>query len=129
MIHLSSHSLSGTQSVARNGDSFAKHWGGSPVEHMTLCHLMIGFLNILEVVRMRKEVERLRKKYPEGTIVRLFSMTGEPQMQEGLIGTVRVVDDIGSIHVHWENGSTLALIPDEDDFEIVREKQLSLNME
>lgn len=78
---------------------------------------------------MRKEVERLRKKYPEGTIVRLFSMTGEPQMQEGLIGTVRVVDDIGSIHVHWENGSTLALIPDEDDFEIVREKQLSLNME
>ena len=78
---------------------------------------------------MRKEVERLRKKYPKGTTVRLVNMIGEPQMQEGLIGTVRIVDDIGSIHVHWENGSTLALIPDEDDFEIVREKQLSLNME
>ena len=78
---------------------------------------------------MRKEIERLRKKYPEGTRVRLFSMTGEPQMQEGLAGTVRFVDDIGSIHVNWENGSTLALIPDEDDFEIVREQQLSLNME
>ena len=78
---------------------------------------------------MRKEIERLRKKYPEGTNVRLFSMTGEPQMQEGLMGTVRFVDDIGSIHVNWENGSTLALIPDEDDFEIVREQQVTLNME
>ena len=78
---------------------------------------------------MRKEIERLRKRYPEGTTVRLFSMTGEPQMQEGLIGTVRLVDDIGSIHVNWENRSTLALLPDEDDFEIVREQQMLLNME
>lgn len=78
---------------------------------------------------MRKEIERLRKKYPEETRVRLFSMTGEPQMQEGLTGTVRFVDDIGSIHVDWDNGSTLALIPDEDDFEIVKEQQMSLNME
>ena len=78
---------------------------------------------------MRKEIERLRKKYPEGTRVRLFSMNGEPQMQEGLAGIVRFIDDIGSVHVDWDNGSTLALIPDEDDFEIVREQQLSLNME
>lgn len=49
---------------------------------------------------MRKEIERLRKKYPEGTTVRLFCMTGEPQMQEGLTGIVRLVDDIGSIHVN-----------------------------
>lgn len=78
---------------------------------------------------MSKEIERLRKKYPEGTRIRLFSMTGEPQMQEGLTGTVRFVDDIGSIHVDWDNGSTLALIPDEDDFEILKEQQISLKME
>ena len=78
---------------------------------------------------MRKEIERLRKKYPEETRVRLFSMTGVPQMQEGLTGTVRFVDDIGSIHVDWDNGSTLALIPDEDDFEILKEQQISLKME
>lgn len=78
---------------------------------------------------MRKEIERLRKKYPEETRVRLFSMTGEPRMQEGLTGTVRFVDDIGSIHVDWDNGSTLALIPDEDDFEILKEQQISLKME
>ena len=78
---------------------------------------------------MRKEIERLRKKYLEETRVRLFSMTGAPQMQEGLTGTVRFVDDIGSIHVDWDNGSTLALIPDEDDFEILKEQQISLKME
>ena len=78
---------------------------------------------------MRKEIERLRKKYLEETRVRLFSMTGEPQMQEGLTGTVRFVDDNGSIHVDWDNGSTLALIPDEDDFEILKEQQISLKME
>ena len=78
---------------------------------------------------MRKEIERLRKKYLEETRVRLLSMTGEPQMQEGLTGTVRFVDDIGSIHVDWDNGSTLALIPDEDDFEILKEQQISLKME
>ena len=78
---------------------------------------------------MRKEIELLRKKYLEETRVRLFSMTGEPQMQEGLTGTVRFVDDIGSIHVDWDNGSTLALIPDEDDFEILKEQQISLKME
>ena len=78
---------------------------------------------------MRKEIERLRKTYLEDTRVRLFSMTGEPQMQEGLTGTVRFVDDIGSIHVDWDNGSTLALIPDEDDFEILKEQQISLKME
>ena len=94
-----------------------------------MCRLMIRFMNILEAVRMRKEIERLRKKYLEETRVRLFSMTGEPQMQEGLTGTVRFVDDIGSIHVDWDNGSTLALIPDEDDFEILKEQQISLKME
>ncbi|MBQ3510582.1 MAG: DUF4314 domain-containing protein [Peptococcaceae bacterium] len=78
---------------------------------------------------MRKEIERLRKKYPEGTRVRLFCMSGESQMQEGLTGTVHFVDDIGSIHVDWDNGSTLALIPDEDDFEILKEQQISLKME
>ena len=26
------------------------------------------------------------------------------------------VDDMGSIHMHWDNGRTLALIPGEDSF-------------
>jgi hypothetical protein len=40
-------------------------------------------------------------------------------MSYGLKGTVMSVDDIGQIHVNWENGSTLALT-EEDSFEKMR---------
>jgi hypothetical protein len=32
-----------------------------------------------------------------------------------------MIDDMGSIHVNWQNGSTLALIPDVDSWEILNE--------
>ena len=35
-----------------------------------------------------------------------------------------LVDDAGQIHVKWENGSSLALLYDEDDFEIINEKTI-----
>ncbi len=59
--------------------------------------------------RDAKKVEMLRKRYPEGTKICLDNMEGEPQMPPGLKGEVFYVDDIGQIHVQWENGSTLAL--------------------
>ena len=35
---------------------------------------------------------------------------------EGTVGEVVNVDDGGNIHVHWSNGSTLAVIEGVDDF-------------
>ncbi len=37
------------------------------------------------------------------------------EMPPGLKGTVESVDDSGSIHVHWENGSSLAVVYKEDE--------------
>lgn len=37
----------------------------------------------------------------------------------GLEGTVHSVDDIGTVHVNWDNGSMLGLIPGEDEWEYV----------
>jgi len=37
----------------------------------------------------------------------------------GCIGTVKDVDDMGTVHVVWDNGSSLGLIVDEDNFHIV----------
>ncbi len=37
-------------------------------------------------------------------------------MRLGLQGTVEIVDDIGQIHVKWDNGRNLALVPEEDGF-------------
>lgn len=68
----------------------------------------------------REEVKKLKERYPEGTAVRLVRMNGEGQMPSGLCGKVRMVDDIGQIHVLWENGSQLALNIEEDAFETVR---------
>ena len=35
-------------------------------------------------------------------------------MPEGLQGTVFCVDDTGTIHVHWDNGSSLGVVYGED---------------
>lgn len=62
------------------------------------------------------EIERLREKYAVGTRVVLDYMEGESRMHPGLEGTVTGVDDIGQIHVKWENGSGLALNTEVDTF-------------
>lgn len=50
----------------------------------------------------RKQVERIRKMYPEGTQICLDEMEGERNMPSGLKGKVCYVDDAGQIHVNWE---------------------------
>jgi hypothetical protein len=39
----------------------------------------------------------------------------------GTVGVVTHIDDAGSIHMRWENGSSLALIPEIDSFQTVSE--------
>lgn len=55
-------------------------------------------------------------KIEKDTIVVLIEMYEEPQMQKGLRGVVRFIDDMGQIHVKWDNGSSLALNPEIDKF-------------
>lgn len=63
----------------------------------------------------RKQVEQLRERYPKGTKLCLDFMD-EAGMPSGLRGTVALVDDAGQIHMHWENGRSLALVPGVDTF-------------
>lgn len=49
-------------------------------------------------------------------------------MPAGLVGTVNYVDDVGSVFVDWSNGSSLALIPDEDDFDVVKSQEVGMNL-
>ena len=56
----------------------------------------------------RKEiVEQLRSEYPEGTRVELLRMDDPQAPPVGTKGTVQGVDDVGSILVAWDNGSSL----------------------
>ena len=71
-------------------------------------------------MRHSEEIERLRNIYKPGIKVRLLYMEGEPQMPKGLEGIIDYVDDAPQIHINWENGSSLALIPEVDKFEIIK---------
>ena len=67
----------------------------------------------------RQEVERLKERYLKGTRIRLVEMRDPQAVEAGMIGTVEAVDDAGSIHMKWDNGRGLALIPGEDSFEVL----------
>lgn len=55
-------------------------------------------------------VESIRKQYPTGTRVELIQMDDVQAPPIGTKGTVWGVDDIGSIMVNWDNGSSLHVI-------------------
>ncbi len=40
-------------------------------------------------------------------------------------GTIQDTDDIGNILVKWDNGSTLSIIPDVDEFDIIEESNIN----
>lgn len=62
----------------------------------------------------RETVLHLRAQYPVGCRVVLDEMNDRHAPKIGTKGTVRGVDDIGSIMVVWDNGSTLSVVYGED---------------
>ena len=42
----------------------------------------------------------------------------------GTKGTVVFIDDFDTIHVHWDDGRRLGLIPEIDEFEIIHEDEI-----
>lgn len=69
---------------------------------------------------MNDDIKILKDKYPPYTQIKLSHMLDKSAPPTGTIGIVTDVDDIGTIHMQWQNGSTLGLIEGIDDFEIVR---------
>ena len=54
-------------------------------------------------------------RYYAGTRVELVSTTDPyTALRPGERGTVTAVDDLGTVHVAWDNGSTLGAVPGED---------------
>ena len=60
-------------------------------------------------------LRRLREDYPAGCRVELVQMNDPySNLCAGTLGTVRYVDDIGTIHVSWDCGSSLGIVYGED---------------
>lgn len=74
----------------------------------------------------RRFAERMKRFYPPGTRVLLDQMNDPyAPVPPGTKGTVQFVDDIGQLHMSWDNGRTLALVPGEDDFRKLTPQELA----
>ena len=77
----------------------------------------------------RKMVKFIKEQYPPGTRIRLNSMHDPyAPITPGTEGIVDVVDDAGSIHMKWDNGRTLAIVPGEDSFTVLPPKLETLKL-
>lgn len=65
----------------------------------------------------------LREQYPVGARVELTHMSDpySTKPTEGDRGTVRAVDDCGTIHVSWDCGSSLGVVYGEDACKVIQE--------
>ena len=71
----------------------------------------------MNYLKIRKDtLQMLKEKYPTGCKVELISMNDpyNTTLKPGEHGTVIHVDDIGTIHVNWDNGSSLGVVFRED---------------
>ena len=69
---------------------------------------------------MNSILESLKKKYPKGTRVELVKMNDVQAPPIGTKGTVIGVDDIGSIMVSWDSGSSLNVVYGEDVIKVIK---------
>ena len=77
----------------------------------------------------RKMVNFIKEQYPPGTRIRLNSMDDPyAPIAPGTEGKVDFVDDIGQLHMKWDNGRTLALVPGEDSFSVLPPKLTTLKL-
>ncbi len=70
---------------------------------------------------MRGMVEAMKSWYRAGSRVVLISMDDVHAPPSGTKGTVMFVDDIGTVHVAWDNGSTLGAVLGEDRISLIEE--------
>ena len=64
-------------------------------------------------------VKRMKDTYLPGTRIMLDCMGDDPRIPPGTKGTVRHVDDMGTVHCDFDNGRHMGLIPGADAFHAI----------
>ena len=74
----------------------------------------------IEQMERRTEYYRELSTELKDKRIRCIEMKDDPlPIESGSMGTVVYVDDMGTIHIKWDNGRTLGLIHGMDRYEIV----------
>lgn len=82
------------------------------------------YFTINEFLRLEREAKIYKERYPNGTRIELLCMDDPQAVPPGTRGTVKHVDDYGTIHMRWDNGRTLAICPQEDSFRKLTEQEI-----
>ncbi len=73
----------------------------------------------------RAIIAQTKADYPPGTRLELINMNDAfAPVSAGTRGTVTIVDDAGTIHMRWDNGRSLGVIPGEDSFRKLTPQEL-----
>ena len=69
----------------------------------------------------REQVNRIKERYPIGTVIELTEMMTDAHnpIPKGMRGEVINIDDIGTLHMKWKNGSGLGVVVGEDSFKVI----------
>ena len=72
----------------------------------------------------REYVDSIRKQFPAGTRIELLRMDDpyNRKLVPGCKGTVRHVDDVATVFVDWDCGSSLGFVPEVDSVRIISEE-------
>lgn len=71
-----------------------------------------------------KEIVEVKLNYPPGTRVELIHMEDNWAVPSGTRDEVVRTDDAGQIHMKWDNGRTLAIVPQVDQFRKLTKQEL-----
>ena len=85
--------------------------------------LIVHSPNLREEIRFPASYEELQLTLWKLGLV-LIHMEDKWAVPSGTRGTVDYVDDAGQIHMKWDNGRTLAIVPQVDKFRRLTQQEL-----
>ena len=89
-----------------------------------------GEYNMNRLEAERRFAQRMKDNYPPGTRIMLLQMGDDPRpVEPNTSGTVRAVDDMGTLHCDFDNGRQLGVVPGEDSFRRLTEQELAEEQE